>query len=233
MTGLPADIQTDTPATKPFSPAIPVPSADEQDEFIDRFMLINEAAAHHKAGRHEIALQKYLKLAADPRCSKNVFYNIAVQLRALGRHQEALKPLTVYLAHVPNDARAWSNAGDSVRELGNNAAAIEMFRHALAIAPTMPEAKANTAAAHHNLSRELLGTNDMVGALEHAMAAAALDPTDPEIVTGLGEIQLMLGDFENGWKNYEMRPARGLAEAPRNTFSVVWKMDDNIPLDDN
>lgn len=181
----------------------------------------NEALAiavdHFRNKRFKSALAIYDDLTQHPAAPPSTQYDRAVVLRALGRHQDALKPLALFLASRRDDFKAWTNAGDSLRELGNNAAAIEMFKHALRLAPHEPEAVANTASAHHNLSKELIGAGEMGGALYHAEAAATLAPDDPEIIVGLAELQLMSGDFEHGWVNYEARHAKAAADAKQSS----------------
>lgn len=199
MTGVPSTNPTRFTSTAEFNEALSI------------------AVDHFRNKRFKSALAIYEDLTRHPGAPPTTHYDHAVVLRALGRHREALKPLSTFLASRRNDFKAWTNAGDSLREIGNNAAAIEMFRRALQVAPRETEAIANVAAAHHNLSRELIGAGEMGGALYHAEAAAARAPDDPEIVTGLGELQLLLGDFEHGWANYEARHAKAAADAQHST----------------
>lgn len=174
------------------------------EEFND---LTRIAADHARNDRPRSALAIYEDITNFPGAPPTTHYDHAVVLRTLGRHQEALKPLARFLATNPNDFKGWTNAGDSIRELGKTDAALQVFRHALALAPNTLEATKNMAAAHHNISRELIGANEMADALDHAERAAALDPDEPEFGVGLGELQLMLGDFAQGWAKWENRHA--------------------------
>lgn len=181
--------------------------------------VIAAAALAHWKGDHEVALALYRQAAET--APPLIHYNIAVQLRALGRHQEALPHLVTVLRHHPGMFMAWTNAGDSLREIGNTAGALEMFKHALAIAPQTPNARYNAATAHHNLSRELLGTTDFAAAKRHAEAAVALMPNDAEFVMALAECQLVAGELENGWENYEIRFLRSAMSDRGDLFQAV------------
>lgn len=159
------------------------------------------ATLYHTGGQHQQALETYRKIAELPNHHPNVHYNIAIQLRALARHQEALSSLTTYLRAVPQDFKAWRNAGDSLRELGNHRGALAMFREELRTAPT----PLDQAAAHHNISRSQWIVGPFADALANARRAHDLDPSNPVYTMTLGELEMVNGEFEKGWPHYDER----------------------------
>lgn len=207
--------------------------------------LITAAAEAHAEREHRTALDLYIQASKHPGVQPHCFYDMAVQYRALFRWQESLAPLKNYLASYPNDFRAWTNAADSLREIGNHEAALKMFEHALNLAPLTRDAQVNTARAHHNLARELLADPKRFDEVKaHAEKAVELCPNDPEFVMGLGEVQLLAGNYAEGWENWEARFLKKAAEDPASVFREMlknWKgtrpqvgdADGNeIPLDD-
>lgn len=208
-------------------------------------VIIDAAAKAHAEGEHRTALDLYTQASKHSGVQPHCFYDMAVQYRALSRWQESLAPLKTYLASYPNDFKAWTNAADSLREIGNHAAAVQMFEHALSLAPTTWNARVNTAQAHHNLSRELLADPKRFDeAKAHAEKAVELCPNNHEFVMGLGEVQLLAGNYAEGWENWEARFLKNAAEDPaaifremlknwKGTRSQVGDADGNeIPLDD-
>lgn len=173
---------------------------------------ISNAEAHHHQGRHAEALEIYKTLI---HLSPKVHYNIAVQLRALNRHQEALGHLATFLKAEPKHFMAWTNAGDSLREIGNHKASEVMFQRAFDVAPkdNWPTGSNNLATAHHNLSREQWLTGPFDEALKNAEKAVALNPIDPDFREGLGEMQLVAGNYVEGWPNYDARLVKTFMEA--------------------
>lgn len=85
--------------------------------------------------RHSEALVQVERLlAADPQNS--TFRELKVQaLRFVGRHDEALALARDLNASDPDNEAAWLHHGHLLRELGDNAKAIEMYRRALQARP--------------------------------------------------------------------------------------------------
>jgi tetratricopeptide (TPR) repeat protein len=174
--------------------------------------LITQAACAHRARQHSHALAIYRAVAKLPGCPHSVHYDTAVQLRALNLHQEALASLVEFLRHETDNFRAWTNAGDSLREMHKDREALVMFQRALACASQEPRAHKNLAAAHNNVSRAYWAGADLDKAIAHARMACDLDPTDPECAFGLFECLQAAGLYAESWPYFEARHAKHLRE---------------------
>jgi CRISPR-associated protein Csy1 len=102
-------------------------------------------------------------------------------LMDLGRAAEALAALRAAADLEPRNARTWNNVGMALLSLDRMDEAQAALDHALVLAPSL-------ASAHFNLARIHNLRGDTVRALEHAGAAARLEPR-------LTDAHLLLGDL--------------------------------------
>lgn len=161
-------------------------------------------------GKLTEALAAYQALLTRPGAPPKIHYNVAVVLRAMFRHDEALPHLVAFIRSEPTHFQAWTNAGDSLRMMANHLGATVMFREALKLAASLD--KRYQAQAHHNLSRSLWIVGPFDEAVVHATAARNLEPHNPKYVHCLGEMQLASEDFKEGWPNYDARQIAAVAE---------------------
>ena len=124
--------------------------------------------------------------------------NLGSVLRDLDQSMEAATSYQTALALKPNYAEAHCNLGNVLRHLGNPETAIANYNKALRLRPDYAE-------AHNGLGAALRE----IGKLEEADAsyrrAIALQPDFPEAHTNLGMLQLLQGNYLNGWTHYDWR----------------------------
>ena len=99
--------------------------------------------------------------------------------------------------------------------------AVELIRKAI-------ELNANVAGAHNNLSEALLDLNRPVEALASYDKAIALKPDYAEAYWNQSLCLLLMGRFEQGWRQYEWRKKRDEPVAVRSYPQPVWLGEENI-----
>ncbi len=193
----------------------------------------NRANLLSELGRHEDALAAFERaLALDPNAAED-WSNRGSTLQALGRNEDALDSYDRALALNPGMAEAHVNRGSVLKDLARAEEALAAFDRALAIIPRFAEAQAGRSVALGLLNRfdEAVASAEQARALQphsplvvfaHGMAlkyrgrvtearaaleqAAQLAPLDDGIAFALSLLQLLQGDFANGWPNFERRP---------------------------
>lgn len=98
----------------------------------------------------------------------------------------------------PNEAVAWSNAGALFREAGRPELALDALHRALTADPTHASALCNSALAFHDLG-EFGAARDSVN------LAIQSRPDYPEAIWNRAILDLLHGDFANGWAGHEFR----------------------------
>lgn len=135
---------------------------------------------------------------------------------------DALQSFDSALAINPDMLDALNNRGRALHELQRYDEALACYERALKIKPDFSDALTNLGRTLHNLNR-----------LDEAMAAnkqaLALNPDDSVAHTNLGLINLTLGDFEAGWRQYEWRWSNPTwTTRPRKFDKPAWLGADDI-----
>jgi tetratricopeptide (TPR) repeat protein len=184
----------------------------------------NEAAAHcgrgnalHKLDRLEEALASYDRAIAIRPDYADAFNNRAFTLHRLDRFDAALADCDRAIALKPDYADAHSNRGMALAALGRLDEAVESYDQAIAAKPDLAEAHYNRALALQNLKR-----------LDQARAgfqrAIAIRPGYVDALWNLSLIDLMTGNFADGWKGYERRWANAkLGHETRDFGRPLWQ----------
>jgi tetratricopeptide (TPR) repeat protein len=122
----------------------------------------------------------------------------ALVLRDLKRHDEYLAAALQAHALDPNNADVCNNAGDAFILLRRFEEALEYFDSALKLRPSFLLALENKAVALKNMHRfkELFATHDRM---------RRIDPTNAELEFASANLNLLLGNFEAGWREREVR----------------------------
>ncbi|MCG8545528.1 MAG: tetratricopeptide repeat protein [Alphaproteobacteria bacterium] len=158
--------------------------------------------------------------------------NLGLALCALGQPKEALLRLSRAQQLDPDNCATWHNLGTVLHKAGQTKEAEGCLRNLLARAPGFADAhrslgnllresgRFEEAATHYqavvdsepmdvktygNLGLLFLNLNRAEEALAVYEKARALAPDNADIRMSLGITQLLLGDFTNGWANYEAR----------------------------
>jgi tetratricopeptide (TPR) repeat protein len=188
-------------------------------------------SAHNNRGtmlaaldRHEEALASYdrvLALSPQSAADPSVLNNRGTVLTKLKRHDEALASLDKALALKPDYGDALTNRGAVLAELGRHHEALENYAQALRLSP-------NFTSAHLNRGNAFLALNRLADALASFDQAVALDPENPEANFNAAITRLCMGDFREGWKQYEYRWKRkNFGTLPRNC-PPMWRGEGDL-----
>ena len=142
--------------------------------------------------------------------------NLGVALDAKGEMEKSLIVFERALTLSPQNVDAKINLGNLFRKIGQLDDAAALFSEVLDQNPADLRAQAN-------LGLVLLNKNKPEDAIARYNKALAHAPDSPDIRMSLGIAQLLLGDFEAGWQNYEARwLAPSFAIKRRNFNSQLW-----------
>jgi tetratricopeptide (TPR) repeat protein len=182
----------------------------------------NLGLALHAMARFEEAAAQFrdaLSIAPD---HPEILYNLGNACLELGKIDEALATYEEVLAKSPDHAGALVNRGNALVRLNRPAEAILSYDRALAALPRHPQILTNRGHALRRLDRP-------AEALADLKAAIASAPEFAEAHFEAGMTQLSLGDFANGWKEYEWRWKTGTFAGRRRQFrGSLWLGDTRL-----
>lgn len=107
--------------------------------------LIEQAVAHHRAGRLDQAGQLYDQVLARNPDELNAIYLGGVLLHQTGRHEAAIERITRAIEAKPRVPAFHNNLGEALRALGRQAEAQDAYDRALALDANFLEAIVNRA----------------------------------------------------------------------------------------
>jgi tetratricopeptide (TPR) repeat protein len=136
-------------------------------------------------------------------------FNRAMAFQKLKRLEEALASYEQVIALEPNRSEAYNNRGNLLRKLNRLEEALASYDRAIAIKPDYPEAHNNRGTVLQELKR----LDEAVGAHERAVE---LKPAYIEAYFNLALLELLKGDYLEGWKLYQWR------ESQRNFTQPLW-----------
>jgi len=155
-----------------------------------------------KLGRPADALASYDKALWLKPDYAEALNNRGNALRDLNRPAEALASYDKALALKPDYVDALCNRGNALRDLNRPADALASYDKALALKPDYVEALCNRGNALVDLKRP-------ADALASYDKALALKPDYAEAYWNQSLCLLLMGHFEQGWRQYEWRWKRG------------------------
>jgi hypothetical protein len=159
-------------------------------------------------GRHETAAAAYSDSLALRPNHADTLNGLGNSHYSLDRPSEAVEAYRAALAANPAFADAYSNCAVVLRVLGRHDEALAFYEKALALKPDFHEAETNRGVALCDLGRY---AEARVG---YARVLAA-KPDDPLARMNSAMCNLLLGDFEEGWNNYEWRWQAGNFPKPQ------------------
>ncbi|WP_027213846.1 tetratricopeptide repeat protein [Burkholderia sp. WSM2232] len=151
------------------------------------------------ASRHGEAIAPYQRaLALDPTLP-SLRCNLAGALAFTGLDlDQQIALLEEAVKHDAADGNAWINLTDAYRKRMDLPRALEAGERAVHCAPLSP-------LAHNNYALTLREAQRWDTAAQAAQTACALAPTDSAMRSNLAMLQLMRGDYANGWLSHEAR----------------------------
>jgi FkbM family methyltransferase len=189
----------------------PSPSATTDE----RLPMLEQALAHHKAGRIGEAAALYeAVLTANPD-EPDALHLLGVVRRDEQRLDEALALIERAAGLLPSQPLFQFNLGMLRRQIGLLPEAEVALREALALSPDSVE-------AHLELGLTLLDRRQLDEAEATLRAGLALAPEHAVLHFGLAELLLLAGRYREGWQEYVwrrqlsgFRRTEPIAEAPR------------------
>jgi tetratricopeptide (TPR) repeat protein len=179
----------------------------------------NLGLALHGLARFEEAVAYFRSALLIAPNHPEILYNLGNACLELGNADEALAAFEEVLAKNSEHAGALVNRGNALVRLNRPAEAIVSYDRALASLPGHPQILTNRGHALRRLDRP-------VEALADFNAALTGRPEFAEAHFEAGMAQLSLGDFANGWKEYEWRWKTGTFASRRRQFRAsLWLGD--------
>ena len=173
-------------------------------------------------GRFDEAVASYREALSIKPDYTDAHNNLGSALRDLGRLDEAVASYRNALAIEPDHAGTHNNLGNALRDQGWLDQAIACYNKALATDPSH-------ASAHNNLGSAFRDLGRLDEAFDSYRKALAVKPDHADAHKNLGHLQLLTGDFQNGWENHAWRlRAKSFADRPRQYKKPFW---DGSPLD--
>jgi tetratricopeptide (TPR) repeat protein len=210
----------------------------EKDDFAEALAMGGYILNRH--GKAETALRFYRRAVECKPDLASAWSNMGKLLFQLDRFEEALAAFDAAQSVVPDDADVRNSRAGALRKLGRLEESADAALEALRRRPDFAEAALNlgTALLKLGLTEEALAAYRRAGVARPnysdalngaALALRALDRLDEaraafeearrlgcrEAVSGIGCLDLLMGDFERGWEGYEARwlAGKSLADA--------------------
>ena len=136
-------------------------------------------------------------LDANPR-DGGAWSTLGVLLRRAGKNEAAIACHRRGLEYTPDHAGIWSNLGNVLLEVGRFDEAVAAHAEACRLGPDTPSSLFNALIALRKTGR----FGETLVALERALA---LEPGNPNLLWERALTRLQIGDYENGFKDYEIR----------------------------
>ena len=152
----------------------------------------------HKLNRFQQAVQAYYgAIQLNPEYDQ-AYSNLAAALIEQKQFDEALDVCRQALEIEPVNFTAYCNLGNIYKEQGQFEDAIQSYQQAINIQPNIPE-------LHSNMGKILENSRKPNQAISAYQKALDIDPEYAEIHKNLSVPLLILGNFKQGWKEYEWR----------------------------
>jgi tetratricopeptide (TPR) repeat protein len=213
----------------------------------------NRGNALRELKRQENALASFDKAIALKPDYAEAYYDRGVTLEDLKRPDDALASYDKAVVLKPGYAEAYNNRGNTLRELKRPENALASFDKAIALKADYAVAYANRGVTLRDLKRpDALASYDMAIALkpDYAVAynnrgvvlrdlkrpdalasydkAIALKPDYAHAYTNRADCLLLMGRFDEGWRQYEWRKKLKEPLGVRSYRQPLWLGEENI-----
>jgi tetratricopeptide (TPR) repeat protein len=166
-------------------------------------------------GNREEAIACYQKAIELIPGYAEAYANLGTCFLQHGRPDQAVTSFQQALHLMPNSADLYSNLAGALEQLQRLDEAAACCHHALQINP-------NTPAAYANLGNIATDRGQLPEAIAAYRAALTVQPGYADAHFALGESLLLIGDFENGWPEYEWRPWKMIQQKSPTFLRSQW-----------
>ncbi|AMP10821.1 glycosyltransferase 9 family protein [Collimonas arenae] len=175
----------------------------------------HQAGILYKLGHFDEALGDFDRaIALQPTMPYN-WYQKGLALDKLERYADALDCLDRAVTLDPKNPAHWLDRGVVRHKLGRYVEALSDHETGLALTPRNAEAWGD-----HGLTLSRMRRHEE--ALSSYGKALGLKRDYPDVLSNQSLSQLVLGQFEQGWRSYEYRWKKGNADTPRHTDIPLW-----------
>jgi tetratricopeptide (TPR) repeat protein len=150
------------------------------------------------ADRHDEAAALFERCLAQGPDHPPYLHGAALSLAKLGEHERALAMFERLLARNPSLFQVHYNRGNLLGTMGRYDEEIAAYRQAIALKPDFVRAHVNLGVALRDLHR-------FDEAMQQFKKAVTLDANDAGARTNRAQTNLLRGEFEHGWREYEWR----------------------------
>lgn len=175
-------------------------------------VLHNLGLAHAQMFQFKEAEQYFQQAGLINPNSFELQVNWGAALKNLGMYQKSLEHLDLAIGIDPLDPSVWLNKGVTLDAMNMQLEALECYEMAIKLDHRYHE-------AHCNVANTLIVLGKYDQAMSAFQKALAIKANDPDTLYNLSLLQLIQGDFINGWANYEYRWLR--ENAPKKLFSEI------------
>ena len=181
--------------------------------------LLNEAVAHHQAGRLAEAEEIYRRILVGNPNHPEALCLLGTLAYMVGENEAALELLTQSIAADPNYADALNNKGACLKSLGRHEEAVVCIKKSIDIRPDYAE-------AHYNLANTLRAQRHMNEALASFRDAIRIKPDYADAHNNLGDALRDLGKLDEAEESLTQALAINpdFALAHNNLGSTLRKM---------
>jgi tetratricopeptide (TPR) repeat protein len=124
--------------------------------------------------------------------------NLGIIECELKNFSKAINFFNVAINLMPKLYEAWLNKGNALQNLNEHHEALACFSNAIEIKPNLAEAWVSKGLVYVELNKCI----DSITAFEKAVS---LDPNHTDARYCMAFVQLLMGNYQEGWKNYEFR----------------------------
>ncbi|SFU25959.1 tetratricopeptide repeat protein [Paraburkholderia aspalathi] len=165
------------------------------------------------AQRHDAAIALFERCLTQFPHHAASLYGVAMSLIQLGELQRALEALVHLCKIQPQSAEAHYNRGTLLGTMARYEDELDAYQQAITLKPRFVRAYVNLGVALRDLGR-------FDEALLQFKKALSIDPNDAGARTNRAQTNLLLGEFEHGWREYEWRWRDGTCSHgfPQNTL---------------
>ncbi len=153
---------------------------------------------YQRARMHQQALDAYAEVAQRDPHAPMLHNNIGAAHLELKAYASAQHELGLALRLDPGNALAWTNLATAALKQGKLDDALVAVERACALAPNYPTAL-------QTYSYVLKECQQWQAALHVAQRALSLEPSNASMMWSVAMLELLLGDYSNGWLHHEAR----------------------------
>jgi len=155
-----------------------------------------EVVALHNGGKYKEAEKLYNLLLEKRPDDPTLLYCLGTLYTQMEREAVGVVLLRAAIRQLPKHASAWANLAYGLKKIGHRREAALAHQKAIELDPTNSDWYSNFAA-------DYIGNGDPEPAIPLLAKAIELNPNNPHAHWHMGLALLELGDFENGWPQYD------------------------------